>query len=63
VGVEIICPIYNGKDYIEQLNQTLRNQKNIEIDKISYILTESSDESEEILKKIGATYTLKIEKQ
>ncbi len=57
MGVEIICPIYNGKDYIEALDKSLKRQKNVEIDKISYILTESTDGSIDILKKIGATYT------
>lgn len=55
--IEIICPIYNGKEYIESLDQSIKKQKNVEIIKISYILTESSDGSEDILKKIGATYT------
>ncbi len=57
MGVEIICPIYNGKDYIEALDKSLKRQKNVKIDKISYILTESTDGSEDILKRIGATYT------
>lgn len=56
--IEIICPIYNGKDYIESLDKSLKIQKNVQIDKISYILTESTDNSEEILKSINANYSI-----
>ena len=56
--IEIICPIYNGKDYIESLDKSLKIQKNVQIDRISYILTESTDNSEEILKSINANYSI-----
>lgn len=59
VGISIICPIYNGEKYIEDLNINLLKQKvdNAVID-IKYLLTESNDSSEEILKKINADYEL-----
>ena len=60
--VEIICPLYNAEDYIENLDQSLKSQKNAEIEKISYILTESIDSTEPLLDKLSANYT-KIKKE
>lgn len=62
MNVEIICPLYNAEDYIENLDKTLKKQKNVEISKISYILTESSDSSEFLLNKLSADYK-KIQKE
>lgn len=62
MNVEIICPLYNAEDYIENLDKTLKKQKNVEISKISYILTESSDSSEFLLNKLSADYK-KIKKE
>lgn len=56
MNIEIICPLYNAEDYIEQLNKSLKNQKNVDIKKISYILTESTDATQFILDKISANY-------
>ena len=53
VKISIICPIYNGEKYIKNLNMSLLEQKidNAEVD-IKYLLTESNDNSEKILKEI-----------
>lgn len=56
--IEIICPLYNAAEYIDNLDKSLKMQKNVEIDKITYLLTESNDNSEQILKKISATYVV-----
>lgn len=56
MGVEIICPLYKAEKYIENLNKALLNQKNIKLDKITYVLTKSNDSSEDLLKKISANY-------
>lgn len=56
--ISIICPVYNGEEYLQELNRHLLNQK-IDSDQaieIKYILTKSRDNSEEILKKINASY-------
>ena len=58
MNVEIICPLYNAEEYIENLNNSLKKQKNVNIQKISYILTESNDNTEQILKKISAQYSI-----
>lgn len=48
--IDIICPLYNAEKYIYNLNQSLLKQKNVKINSIKYILTESKDNSEKILK-------------
>lgn len=57
-SVTIICPLYNAEDYIIDLNKSLLMQKNIKIDKIYYLLTESSDNSEKILNENNISYEL-----
>lgn len=62
MNIDIICPLYQAEDYIENLHQSLLKQKNVNIHKIKYILTNSSDKSEEILKKNKLNYEF-IEKK
>ena len=50
--VEIICPLYNAATYILKLHASLLAQKNVDILKISYVMTESSDETEKSCKRI-----------
>lgn len=60
MNISIICPIYNGHNYIESVHDNLINQK-LEVDysfEILYALTRSSDNSEKILKKLNCHYTL-----
>ena len=54
--IDIICPLYNASSYIESLNKSLLMQKNVNINEIKYILTESSDDTEKILKKNKIEY-------
>ena len=49
--IDIICPLYNAEDYIESLDSSLRMQKKVNIGEIKYILTESMDQTEKLLKK------------
>ncbi|MGL5416276.1 MAG: glycosyltransferase [Clostridium sp.] len=58
MDISVICPLYNAEDYIEELNngilkQNLYNEFNLEV---FYVLTESKDNTEALLKKIGAKY-------
>ena len=62
MNIEIICPLYNAEKYIIDLDKNTRKQKNVEISKISYVLTESKDDTEQLLKKLNANYT-KIKKE
>ena len=56
MNIEIICPLYNAEKYIKKLDESIRKQENVDIKKITYLLTESSDNSKEILKEISANY-------
>ena len=58
MSVTIICPLYNAENYLENLDNSLKMQKNVHIDQIKYILTESKDNSEAILKSLGSEYKL-----
>ena len=49
MSIEIICPLYNASNYIENLHKSLLNQKEIEHFKITYILTESNDSTKKYL--------------
>ena len=57
-NITIICPLYNASNYIEKLHNKLLEQKVTKDEEIfiKYILTKSKDNTEEILKKIGANY-------
>lgn len=56
--VTIICPLYNAEEYIIDLNKSILMQKKVKIDKIYYLLTESKDNSEKILKENNIDYEL-----
>lgn len=58
MNVDIICPLYNAEKYIENLHKSILNQKNVKIHKILYLLTESQDSTEELLKKNKMNYVL-----
>lgn len=58
MNVEIICPLYNAEEYIKDLDKSFKKQKNVEIKRISYILTKSIDNTEQILKEIKAQYSI-----
>ena len=56
--ITIICPLYNAESFILDLNKSVLAQKKVIIDKIYYLLTESSDRTENILKSNGIKYEL-----
>ena len=60
--LEIICLLYNASKFILQLHQNLLNQKQVNIIKINYVLTESDDNTENILIEYKIPY-IKIKKQ
>ena len=62
MNIDIICPLYNAEKDIENLQKSLIKQKNVEINEIKYILTESKDNTEEKLKKLNLEYK-KIKKE
>lgn len=60
--IDIICPIYNGDKYIKDLNESILRQTNVSINSVLYILSESNDSSEDVLKSLGCKYE-KIKKE
>ena len=60
--ISIICPLYNAEDYIEDLYLNIKKQKDVSIEEIKCILTESSDNTEGKLKDLKCNYK-KISKQ
>lgn len=62
MNIDIICPLYNAEKDIERLHKSLLKQKNVQINKIKYVLTESKDDTEKILKKLNINYK-KIKKE
>lgn len=60
--ISIICPLYNAEGYIEELYFNIKNQKDVCIEEIKFILTESNDNTETKLKNLQCNYK-KISKQ
>lgn len=58
MNVAIICPLYNAEEYILKLHESLLKQKKVKIDRITYLLTESKDQSATILKDHKIEYQL-----
>lgn len=56
--ITVICPLYNAEQYILKLHQSVLRQRNVKISEIKYIVTESDDRTEEILKENDITYEL-----
>lgn len=56
--IDIICPLYKGEKYIRGLHSSLLKQENVEINSINYVLTRTNDQSESILKELGAKYEI-----
>ena len=58
MSIDIICPLYNAEEYILDLHHSLLRQKDVNINKINYILTRSSDNTEILLKESNINYEL-----
>ena len=54
--IDIICPLYNAEKYLIKLHESILQQKRVNISNIKYILTESSDGTEDILKNNSIDY-------
>ena len=58
--IDIICPLYNAEEYIDKLHNSIIMQKGVIIDKIRYVLTESSDNTEKYLIDNNLYYSITI---
>lgn len=56
--IDIICPLYNAEKEIIDLDNSLKMQNDVKIKNIKYILTESKDNTLELLKKISSNYSV-----
>ena len=56
--IDIICPLYDAENYIENLNKSIIKQKKVEINSIKYVLTKGKDNTESLLKKLKCEYTI-----
>lgn len=57
MNISIICPLYNAEKYIQKLHESLLAQEKAKIESIHYVLTESDDNTENILKEIRSKYS------
>lgn len=60
--IDIICPLYNAENDIENLHKSLLSQKGVVINEIKYVLTESNDNTENKLNNLKVKYK-KIKKE
>lgn len=44
IDVDVVCPIYKGYSYLEELYKSIFSQKNVKINKIVFPITNSNDE-------------------
>ena len=51
--IDIICPLYNAENYVENIHDYISMQKNVNIGNIIFALTRSTDNTEKLLKKIS----------
>ena len=56
--IDIICPLYNAEKYILELNKNILKQKDVNVLNVKYLLTESKDNSEKLLKDNKLKYEL-----
>lgn len=56
--IDIVCPLYNAEEYIEDLYKSLLIQKDVNVEKILFLLTESKDNSEQLLKINKCNYEI-----
>lgn len=61
-SITIICPLYNAEDVFLGFNKALKHQEGVKIEEIKYILTESSDRTEDLLRMNKIPYE-KIKKK
>ena len=58
MSIDIICPLYNASEYIINLYKSLEKQRKVNIKNIIFLLTESKDNSLELLKENKLNYEL-----
>ncbi|MDO4536185.1 MAG: glycosyltransferase family 2 protein [Clostridium perfringens] len=52
MSITVICPLYKGSGYLDNLHKSIICQQNVKIKDIKYILTDTNDDTESKLKKL-----------
>lgn len=60
--VSVVCPLYNAEAHILDFNRSLKAQKAVDIVEVKYVLTESKDHTEDLLRAAEIAYK-KIRKE
>lgn len=55
--IDIICPLYKGENFIQGLIDSIKKQKDVNVKNIRFVLTDTGDGSEEILKANNLEFT------
>ena len=64
MSITVICPLYKGSGYLDDLHNSIITQKDVEIRDVKYILTDTKDNTEEKLKKLkNCKYTVVSSKE
>ena len=53
INVDVFCPLYNAENYISGLIKGIRSQKNVQINKIIFGITESTDKTLDLICKLN----------
>lgn len=53
VRISVVCPLYGASKEVPGLDKSLREQEGVEFAEIFYVLTESGDGTEEVMKEVG----------
>ncbi|MBO8427959.1 MAG: glycosyltransferase [Firmicutes bacterium] len=61
--VEVICPLFNGKSFVDTLVSSILKQKEIDIKRINFIITDTNDGTENHLVNIDNRINYKIIKR
>lgn len=52
VKISVVCPLYGASKEVPGLDKSLREQEGVEFAEIFYVLTESGDDTEEVMEKM-----------
>ncbi|MBR5408624.1 glycosyltransferase [Candidatus Saccharibacteria bacterium] len=55
-SVSVICPVFNAQNEILDFDRSLKKQKGVRLTDVIYVLTESSDHTEDVMKAAGIPY-------
>lgn len=61
--IDVFCPLYNAKDYIERLMNGIKIQKDVQINKIVFCVTESTDNTLELVRRLDGVDCFEVKKE